>query len=128
MASSIFPDPGAGGVVYRDAAGNCLNPGNVNNAFCPPVTYVANCALTALPSDCTARIEPRQINALASEMLSFAACLDPNGPWDCNGLMNICHAFQQWIVDNLVVDQVSIVGNGTHASPWKVDLVDGGTW
>src|SRR6187431_2145141 len=92
----ILPDALAGGLVYRDINGNPTNPPNVENAYPPLPPFLANCAFTALPSDCTARIEAKQINAIVSEMLSFAECLDPNGPWDCNSLHNLCVSFKTW--------------------------------
>jgi len=98
MATSIFPDSGsAGGIVIRDAAGNCLPNANVANAYCPPATFVVTCDMTALPSDCTARIEPRQINAIVSELVSFAECMDPDGPWNCGSTNNLCAAFNSWV-------------------------------
>lgn len=97
MAASILPDPtSAAGVVYRDAAGNPTNPPNVFNAYPPLPEFLSTCLLTALPSTCDARIEPRQINAIVSELLAFAECLDPTGTWDCNSLKNLCAAFTVW--------------------------------
>lgn len=96
----ILPEQLAGGIVIRDAAGNPTNPANVQNAHIPAPLYVSTCELTALPSDCTARIEARQINAIVSELISFAECLDPNGPWDCNSLRNLCQAFAAWVSNN----------------------------
>jgi len=102
MASnSIFPTDTAGGLEVRDGAGAPTFPAQVENAYVPAPVYVSTCPLTALPSDCTARIEPRQINAIVSELLSFAECMDPNGPWDCNSLQNLCNAFQVWAGTNL---------------------------
>jgi hypothetical protein len=104
MANSIFPDQGsAAGVIIRDAAGNCLNPPDVTNAFCPPPAFISTCEITALPNNCDARIEPRQINAIVSELLSFAACLDPDGPWDCNSQQNLCAAMTAWALLNVGV-------------------------
>jgi hypothetical protein len=95
---SIFPDvESAGALVVRDAAGVALHPDGVQNAYSPPATYVANCLITGLPSDCEARIEPRQINAIVSELVALAECLDPNGPWDCSSLKNLCAAFEAWL-------------------------------
>jgi hypothetical protein len=175
MANSIFPDTAsAGGLEYRDAAGNPTNPPNVQNAYPPLPAFLSTCLLTALPSDCTARIEPRQVNAIVSELLSFAECLDPNGTWDCNSLKNLCAAFtawallnagvfiadtpptatkpgqlwwesdtgilyiwyddgssQQWVdtgSSDVVMDKISIVGNGVAGDPHTVGLVDCGSW
>jgi hypothetical protein len=91
---SVFPDPvTGGGVVYRDAAGNCLNPPDVQNAYCPaPAFVIENCEPTALPANCEARVEPKQINSIVSELLALAECFDANGPWDCHSLNN----FNTW--------------------------------
>jgi hypothetical protein len=94
----IFPDQdSAGGVVYRDIDGNPTNPPEVLNAYAPAPAFVADCPMTALPSNCDARIEPRQINAIVSELVAFAECLDPNGPWNCNDITNLCRAFTAWL-------------------------------
>jgi hypothetical protein len=92
----IFPVDTSGAVVIRDELGNPTNPPNVQNAFVPAPGYVITCPPTALPSDCTARITAAQINAIVSELLSFAECLDPDGPWDCASLKNLCAAFEAW--------------------------------
>src|SRR5262245_10381162 len=92
----IFPETAAGGIYIRDPAGNPISSPNVQNAYAPPATFTANCQFTALPSDCTARLEPKQINAIVSEFVSFAECLDYDGPWDCNNPNNVCKAFQSW--------------------------------
>jgi hypothetical protein len=178
LMPSIFPDAvSAGGIVYRDLAGAPTNPPNVTNAAPPPPAFLASCAFTALPNDCSARVESRQVNAIVSELTQFAACLDPNGPWDCNSLSNLCAAFTAWALINIagvivsdtppigakdsqlwwesdtgctyilyndgnstawvqiagppvkvVMDNLSIVGLGTAASPHEVGLVDGGQW
>src|SRR5262245_60166174 len=110
---SIFPDVTAGGVVVRDADGNCLNPPGVSNTYCPPETFVTSCEITALPTDCSARITPEQINAISSELLSFAQCLDPTGPWNCGSVQNLCAAFTAW----WAVNNVGGVFIGTDAPP-----------
>ena len=99
--TGILPDSVSGGLIIRDAAGNCTPQPNVLNAYCPPATFVSTCALTALPSDCTARITPAQINAIVSELISFAACLDPNGPWNCAATNNLCTSFTEWAILNV---------------------------
>ena len=94
---SIFPDQvTGGGVVYRDIDGNPVPVLDVQNAYSPAPAYIINCPATALPANCEARIEPKQINAIVSELLSFAECLDPDGPWDCTTVTNLCHAFTAW--------------------------------
>lgn len=95
--AGILPEGTAGGLVIRDAAGAPINPPGVQNAYTPAPAFVSDCELTALPSDCTARIEPKQINAIVSELLAFAECLDPDGPWDCGSVTNLCSAFTAWI-------------------------------
>jgi hypothetical protein len=97
----IFPIDTAGGVPIRDVDGNPTNPAGVENAYVPAATYVSTCDLTALPSTCEARIEPRQINAIVSELVSFAECLDPDGPWDCASPKNLCTAFSEWVLLNI---------------------------
>lgn len=68
----------------------------MHNAYPPLPPFISTCLLTALPSTCEARIEPRQINAIVSELVSFAECLDPQGTWNCNTLKNLCAAFAAW--------------------------------
>ena len=99
--AGILPDAPSGGLIIRDAAGNCTPQTNVVNAYCPPASFTSTCAITALPSDCTARITPAQINAIVSELMSFAVCLDPTGSWDCAALNNLCDAFTAWAAINV---------------------------
>jgi hypothetical protein len=118
----VFPTDTAGGLVIRDAAGAPTNPAGVENAYVPAAGFVITCPPTGLPSDCTARIEPRQINAIVSELLSFAECLDPNGPWDCNSLKNLCAAFQAWAILNvksaIISDTAPVPPDAEHARFW----------
>src|SRR5262245_36593592 len=113
LMPGIFPETIAGGVVVRDASGNCLSPANVSGAYCPPATFVMDCPMTALPSDCTARLEPRQLNAIISELVSFAECMDPNGPWTCAQVNNLCSAFNAYQISHKIVN----VGDTPPASP-----------
>lgn len=92
----IFPDIVNGALVIRNAEGDCLSPAGVVSAFCPPETFTTNCLITALPSDCTARISAAQINAIVSEILCLASTMDPTGSWDCEGLCNLAQAFTAW--------------------------------
>lgn len=126
----IMPDPvTGGGSVYRDANGNPTFPDNVQNAYSPAPGFLTTCQLTALPADCVGRIEAKQLNAMVSEMIALAECFDANGPWDCNSLTNMCRAFNQWVIDHCIyVDNVSIVGTGTQSSPYRVGLVDCGSY
>lgn len=119
--AGILPDAGSGGQVIRDTNGVCTNPANVTNAFCPPAAFDSSCALTALPNDCTARITPAQINALVSEMISFAACMNPDGVWTCGSVTNLCTAFTAWTAENKIVDGTTIIGTGTVADPFRVN-------
>jgi hypothetical protein len=178
LMPGALPEYVAGAVDYRDAAGAPINPPNVQNAYSPAPAFLSSCLLTALPSDCTARIEARQVNAIVSELLAFAECMDPNGTWDCTSLKNLCTAFTNWVSinidgivtiadtpppnpiheslwwesdtgylfiyfidatgppgqwvqvvgNNIVVDKVSIVGNGDVVNPYEVGLVDAGVY
>lgn len=92
----IFPETVSGGIIYRSTAGACNVPAQVSNAYCPDVAFTTNCDLTALPNDCTARIAPAQVNAIVSELLGLAECMDPTGLWDCTALTNLCTAFKVW--------------------------------
>jgi hypothetical protein len=94
--AGILPDNTAGGVIVRNTAGTATNPPNVQNAYIPPATFLSDCQLTALPSDCTAKLEPKQLNAIVSELLCFAVRLDPDGPWTCANTCNVSAAFAAW--------------------------------
>lgn len=119
--AGILPDPASGGVVTRDENGTCVAPANVQNGPCPPAEFTSTCNLTGLPSDCTARITPAQINAITSELVNFAACLNPDGVWDCTSLSNLCTNFTAWANENKLVDGVTIIGTGTLVDPWRVN-------
>lgn len=126
MAYSIFPDlESAGAKVYRNADGTCLLPiDEIHNASCPPSTYTSTCEITALPSNCDARIEARQVNAIVSELINFAACMDPHGVWDCNSLGNLCAAFTEWMVAGLSGVIISDTPPGTARDNqmwWETD-------
>lgn len=97
----IFPEELAGGLVVRDEAGVALNPPGVERAYSPPAAFVSSCPITGLPSDCDARIEPRQINAIVSELVALAECFDSTGPWDCSSLKNLCNTFTAWALVNI---------------------------
>jgi hypothetical protein len=92
----IMPDQMAGGVVVRNGAGAPTNPPNVVYAFVPPPAFVMTCPQTALPSDCTARVTPGQVNALQSEILALAATMNPTGTWNCNSATNLATMFSDW--------------------------------
>lgn len=92
----ILPDIGNGGVIIRNDLGVCLNPPGILNAYCPNADFLSSCQLTALPSDCTARITAAQINGIVSELIAFAECLNPEGTWVCNSVQNLCTAWNAW--------------------------------
>jgi hypothetical protein len=94
--TGIFPDEVTGGVIIRDDLGNPTNPPSVQNAYTPAPGFITSCEMTAIPSDCTARITPAQINAIVSELVALAECLDPDGPWNCNAVTNLCAAFMAY--------------------------------
>ena len=101
LMPGIFPESTAGGLVIRDGAGAPTSPPNVINAYPPMPAFLSTCLLTGLPSDCSARVEPQQINAIVSELVAFAECLNPAGTWNCATLKNICAAFASWSAANL---------------------------
>jgi len=124
MGTSVFPEVHAGGLEVRDAAGNPVYPPGVEQAYSPLPPFTSTCPITALPSDCTARIEPRQINAIVSELISFAECLNATGPWDCNSLQNLCTAFTAWALINVtgvIVSDTAPVGVKDSVMWWESD-------
>ncbi|MGY2987723.1 hypothetical protein [Bradyrhizobium sp. USDA 4508] len=129
---SIFPNQTtAGGLVIRDDDGNPTNPSNVPSAYVPAPGYVIDCPPTALPADCTARITAEQMNSVVSELIALAECFDPDGPWSCNSLTNLCAAFNvKWatIPPLPIIDGVTIIGAGTAADPWRVGALDAGEY
>jgi len=120
----IIPEVADGAIVIRDSLGNCLEPAGVENAYCPPEEFESTCDISALPSDCTARISPEQINAIVSELLCFAVALNPTGSWDCDSLCNLADNFAAWKgsinLDPVVVDNVTIIGSGTVGDPLTI--------
>ncbi|KRR21369.1 hypothetical protein CQ14_06885 [Bradyrhizobium lablabi] len=94
--SGVFPDEVTGGVIIRDDLGNPTNPPDVQNAYTPAPGFVTSCEMTASPSNCNGRITPAQINAIVSELVALAECLDPDGPWNCTAVTNLCAAFTAW--------------------------------
>lgn len=91
--TAVLPDASNGGLPYRTVSGACSVPAAVQNAYCPAAAFTTTCDLTALPSDCTARITAAQINAIVSEMLALAECFNPTGTWNCASLTNLCSNF-----------------------------------
>lgn len=113
----IFPDAAAGGVVIRDIEGNCLNPSNVQQAYCPPESFQTSCLITALPTDCTARITAPQINAFQSEMLCLAFTLNPDGEWNCGSVCNLSRTFGEWMAGTYVGSLWQVVQAHACGSP-----------
>jgi len=129
--SSILPSLETGGaVIYRDADGVALNPVDVTNAYSPPPTFISSCPLTALPTTCEARIEPGQINAIVSELIALAECFDPDGPWDCASVQNLCTAFTVWKVEGVTVSVQGpeLAGDGSAGDPIRIVEIDGGEY
>lgn len=118
--AGIFPDLSSGGVVIRNADGDCLTPAEVINAFCPPETFGSSCEITALPSTCDARLTPAQINAIVSELLCLAVAFNPTGSWDCDSLCNLSAAFSAFVAASGHSDGVTIDGDGSVGDPFSV--------
>lgn len=97
------------GIIPRQAAGGVIPPDvDAINVYIPAITFTFNgCQYRALPSsDCNARIEPGQINAIVSEMIALAECWDSHTVWHCDDLNNLCSSFStysdqvQTVLDN----------------------------
>lgn len=108
MTASILPRnrPGAptGALVVRDSNGTRSIPAAVNPdvVYTPPSGFtIDGCDETALPSDCTARIDPEQMNAIVSEMLALIVELTPEGTFDCDSVTNLATAFAAWSLANI---------------------------
>ena len=119
--AGMFPDLLSGGVVIRNAEGVCIPVVGVQNAYCPPASFVTSCEITALPSDCTGRITAAQINGIVSELLCLGEAFDPDGPWNCESGCNLATMFTTWSegITAFFVDQSTIVGAGTSIDPWR---------
>lgn len=120
--AGMLPELASGAKVVRDTAGTCFSPVGVQYAYCPPAGFTASCDLTALPSDCTARITPAQINGIVSEILAFAYALNPTGSWQCGSTSNLANAFAAFKADSGKMDGITITGSGTVADPYAVDM------
>lgn len=93
----IIPDAAASGLVVRTQEGEIIDQPTVRNAYIPSEDFSTTCDLAYLPSDCSARISPSQINAFQSEMICLAETLNPTGTWNCESLCNLSTAFSAWI-------------------------------
>jgi hypothetical protein len=131
LMPGILPEIHTGGaVVYRDIDGAATNPEDVTNAYAPPPAFISTCELTALPTTCEARIEPGQINAIVSEMISLAECWDADGPWNCDSISNLCAAFTYWAATGVKVNvhPPELAGDGSVANPIRIVEIDGGEY
>jgi hypothetical protein len=97
MSASIFPDANVGGIAVLDANGNPTGATGLVNAYIPPTTFSVNATLRYYGTDCTiVRFDPTVINGLSSEMLCFAAAINPAGAWDVNSNCNLSSLFIAW--------------------------------
>lgn len=98
--AGLFPDGGAGGLIVRDpATGLPIAQPDVEGVQVPPLPFGTTCDFTALPENCSAKIEKRQINAIVSEMVMLASIFDPDGTWDCTQYDNLAKMFLAWAAD-----------------------------
>jgi hypothetical protein len=119
--AGILPEVVNGGLVRRDIDGNCLSPVGVAGAYCPPLSFTSTCAITALPSDCTARISAEQINSIVSELMCLAVAMAPEGNWNCASVCNLSTMFQAWAAATIgASDGVTIDGDGSIAAPYSI--------
>lgn len=102
--AGIIPSTLAGAKVVRQQDGTVVDQPTVEYAYVPPAAFTTSCDLTYLPSDCTARLFPSQINAFQSEMMCLAQTLDPTGNWNCDQICNLSAAFIAWVEDSLNYD------------------------
>lgn len=110
----IIPLSMAGAVTYTSS--------RVENATALLYNFTTSCDYLALPSDCTARILPSQINAFMSELLNFAATLVPSGEWDCDSLDNLGRLFDHYRTNtgvgrNLFNDLQALICGVTQSNP-----------
>lgn len=93
---SILPTIGSGGAVVRDGDGNDVTPPSVQNAYVPAEELEASCDVTALPSDCTTRVAPAQVNAIVSELLALFWAITPSAVFNCASVTNLATALTAW--------------------------------
>lgn len=95
--AGIFPTLINNGYQVRAIDGTpSVVPGNVINAYVPPMEFQTSCPITYLPEECFSRIAPSQINAVVSELLCLAQTWDPLGLWDCGSNCNLSTLFTHW--------------------------------
>jgi hypothetical protein len=96
---SIFPDNASGGlIVFDHTSGLPVAQPTVENADVPD-TFDSTCDMTALPSNCNARVSPAQINAIVSELVNLFVAMAPGREWDCTQLDNLAEAFEQFVAN-----------------------------
>lgn len=96
--AGIFSDISVGALVVRDPdTGLPVNQPNTFGVLVPDPEFTIDCDMTALPEDCNVRPQNKQINAIVSEIVNFAATLDPDGNWDCDNFDNLSVAFEAWV-------------------------------
>jgi len=118
--AGILPDTANGGLVIRSADGTATPVAGVVNSFSPPAAFHSTCLITALPSDCTARISAAQVNAISSELLALMAYLNPTGSYNCGAVTNLASNFAAWAAGINKADGTTIGGAGTTASQFHV--------
>jgi hypothetical protein len=91
MTTTIIPDEIMGALPWDSPS--------VENATRPDAPFAITCDYLALPTDCSARIMPDQINAIVSELLNLAGCFNPDGTWDCGATDNLCANFTAYRTD-----------------------------
>ena len=122
------------GVTTRDAAGNCIDQTAAQNTYCPAPEFVMSCPLTALPSNCAARLDPAQVNALVSELLAFAEALCPQGEWHCTEVNNLARIWRDCVdlpedpcaspIINFSKDAYHVVCQGGALSRMPLDICE----
>lgn len=101
----IIPEAGP---IFREQDGTCQTT-SAQNTYCPDPNFVVSCPLRALPSDCTARLDPAQINAMVSELMAFGEALCPSGEWDCESVTNLANLWNEGCWLETICDQAEPV-------------------
>lgn len=129
--AGIFPNGSVGGVLVRDPdTGLPIEQPNTSGVLVPPAEYPIDCDMNALPDDCKVRPENRQINAIVSELVNFAAYLNPLGPWECAEYDNLAASFAAWVetfTSGEIGTQLCAVaeGDGSEATSSLIYCADG---